>query len=332
MKWENILLFLIFNLSSASLFDTIKSYEAFSYKAYFRSLPLQREGSFSGYTNLLSAKEERRGEVRFSKGVKKYLRKAIGDWEYSQEKKRWEKRPRGEDSDIMKILEILLMNNPQYQESLFTPNLVFLGSLQPENARGKILYRKKRVAEILSWDSSLGIHFHLKFSNHRRIRDVKIPIPAKMVVNFSLPDDIPRWRKRIEALDVDYDLTIKKGEGTLRFKEIVGERLLTILFAAGKFAIYQETIPLATGEKVKVSSSPLGLIFHLPEKRESREARANLSLLLDEKISFPLLVDKSEKEGRIEALKMEISGKERELLYLVLQEPLSRPIKFKRRL
>ncbi len=324
------LCFLLFDILWARVLDTIRSYQGFNYEYSFHSSLLLKEGKGVGYTNLLLLREERKGEIRSPAGVKKYHCLGAGDWEYVKSKKGWEKRTRSEDSDIMRILEILLVNDPAYGETLFKPNLIFLGLTDNENAKGKIRYQKGKLREIIAQDSWTKVDFRIKLNDHYRLKDLRIPFSPEMRIIFPLPQRkelLGTLQRRLACLKLNYQLKRQGKKATLALEEKLEENILSLLFASGKFNIYQDSLLFAPGKLTKLSPLPLGIIFAIPSTAKPTQPE-NLTLRIDGKISLPLTLDQWEKDGRIKTLKVEWKGKEKDLLFCVLQETLPYPIPY----
>ncbi|MEO0116524.1 MAG: hypothetical protein ABIK97_03150 [candidate division WOR-3 bacterium] len=328
LRGRILILFSLFTY--AGVLETIESYKGFRYEYQFRSLPLQKEGKGSGYTNLLLGREEREEKLFLPSGSKRFLYKGAGDWEYTLGKNGWEKRVRSENSDITKILALLLSDNPESGETIFRPNLVFLGSWRNEKAQGKIRYHKGKITEIFAFDSSAQVAFRIKLSRHNEMREIRIPFLPKLRVTFSFPKDrkfLEIIKKRLSCLKVNYDLKRKGKKGILTLEEELPERILKLLFSSGKFALYRDSLFLLSGEALKLLPVSGEIILSLPPDTKL-EGEGNFFLESEEKISFPLVLDQREKDGKIKTWKLELKGKERDLFLNVWQEKLSEGIKY----
>lgn len=321
---------LSFDILFAGILDTIRSYNGFNYEYSFHSSFLLKKGKGIGYTNLLLLREERKGEIHSPAGVKKYHCQGAGDWEYVKSRKGWEKRTRSEDSDIMRILEILLVNNPAYGETIFKPNLVFLGLTDNEKAKGEIRYQKGKIREIIARDSWAKVEFRIKLNNKNRLKEISIPFSPASRIIFPLPQEkelLAILHRRLVCLKLNYQLKRQRKKAILTLAEKLEDNTLSLLFASGKFNIYQDDSLFAPGDLIKLSLLPLGIIFEIPSTARPIQPE-NFTLRIDEKISLPLTLDQWEKDGRIKTLKLERQGKERDFLFCVLQETLPYPIPY----
>jgi len=330
----------------ALVLDTIKSYKSFAFTYYFRSRPLNREGNFQGFVNLLEKREERKGVIKDLSGnrIKSLRLLASGDWEYKKNKI-WEKRLRGEDSDIMRVIELILSASlPQFGDTLFTPNSFFLDPITSlGSAKGQITYRKGKVGEIIVSDTIRDVYLRIRFSNYNRPKKIKIPLRPKVRIIFALPEKqgpehkkmrettFACLRQRLECLNIHYELKLGRKKHILDLAEEIEDEMLDLLFALGRCSLYlgktEGSFPLAPLTRVGNA-----IFFHLADSigealsLRTGGIKTDLLLGIDNKIFFPLTVDKLGEGGKIEVLKMEVWDKRRELVFSVLKDPLPQPI------
>jgi hypothetical protein len=345
-----VLISFLFSLLFSSVLDTIKSYQGFAYQYSFVSPFLKREGKGSGYCNLLTKREER-VVISWSKEgkVKSYF-KGGGDWEYVK-RKGWERRPRSEDSDIIRVLEILLLEKPEFGETIFKPNLCFLGDYK-DCSKGRIRYQKGRVSEIICWDSVLGTRFDLRLERINRLKEISLPFsPAqRLVLSFRQEGWKPllsgAWGKkgrgvkeiierRLSSLGINCRWKRKGKMMVLEVDERLEEDVLNLVFAAGIGGVYLGDSLVFPGESLSVSLSPRGILFELP-RGVSLLREEGLALKIDgtrsgtkvHNLSFPLTVDIRGDDGKIKVLRLELIGKKKEILFSVLKEKLPYPVEY----
>jgi len=234
-------------------FSQLRNQKSFRFHLRFKTdTPALIEAEFKGNV-VLPNQEERTGVwSRLGEKVTTHI-KGIGDFQYERKDGKWERHPRGEESNIlMQIERILLFSESELKsrksrELVFglKPNLVFLDPTQSKSMSGLLVinHSSRLPLKIQVFDSARTAFWEIRFYDYNRVRKLTSPFIPKIRIQLVAESKIAAKVKtqlidRFQQIGRRIKIKALGNKIELQLEQAITETQLNLLISQGRVEIY----------------------------------------------------------------------------------------------